>query len=78
MQGIDSLLTTSELDEMTKRRDADGDGNISYEEFVAMVPAVMSSVSASADQSLWSVVNPVGPDSGVECGKLIVDRRMLG
>lgn len=61
---------------MTKRRDADGDGNISYEEFVAMVPAVMSSVSASADQSLWSVVNPVGPDSGVATGVRWVDGKV--
>ncbi|OAL45344.1 EF-hand, partial [Pyrenochaeta sp. DS3sAY3a] len=37
LQGIDGLLTTSELDEMMKRCDVDGDGRISYEEFIAMV-----------------------------------------
>ncbi|KAF2678297.1 EF-hand, partial [Lentithecium fluviatile CBS 122367] len=37
LQGMDSLLTSLELEEMMKRCDANGDGMISYEEFVAMV-----------------------------------------
>ncbi|KAH8728590.1 calmodulin mutant SYNCAM64B, partial [Phaeosphaeriaceae sp. PMI808] len=36
---LDNLLTTAELDEMMKKCDANGDGIITYEEFVAMVPA---------------------------------------
>ena len=41
---LDNLLTTAELDEMMKKCDVDGDGNISYEEFVAMIPVVVSPV----------------------------------
>ncbi|KAF2264672.1 EF-hand [Lojkania enalia] len=65
LQGLDSLLTTSELTEMMKQCDRDDDGMISYEEFVAMVPTIMSPVSASADRSLWEIMSPVEPSSAV-------------
>ena len=68
LQGIDSLLTTSELDEMMKKCDADGDGRISYEEFVAMVPTVMSPISATADHSLWDIMSPTTPSAAVGFG----------
>jgi Ca2+-binding EF-hand superfamily protein/uncharacterized protein (DUF924 family) len=63
LTGLDSLLTTAELDEMMKKCDANGDGIITYEEFVAMVPAMMSPVAGQADQSLWEIMSPVEKSS---------------
>jgi calmodulin len=64
LQGIDSLLTSAELDEMMKRCDADQNGMISYEEFVAMVPGVMSPTSATSEKGLWEILSPVEPHAG--------------
>jgi Ca2+-binding EF-hand superfamily protein/uncharacterized protein (DUF924 family) len=58
---LDDLLTTAELDEMMKKCDANGDGIITYEEFVAMVPSVVSPTLSEADQSLWEIMSPVEP-----------------
>lgn len=65
---MDSLLTTAELDEMMKRCDVDGDGRITYEEFVAMVPAVVSPVPSSSDSSLWEIMSPVERSKEVAFG----------
>lgn len=65
LQGIDSLLTSAELDEMMKRCDTNQDGMISYEEFVAMVPQAISPISAGSEKqqaALWDILSPVeGP-----------------
>ncbi|KAF2003588.1 EF-hand [Amniculicola lignicola CBS 123094] len=63
LQGIDSLLTSSEITEMMKKCDTNGDGLISYEEFMSMVPSLMSPVSAGPDRSLWEIMSPVEPSS---------------
>ena len=37
MKSLGNKLTDKELDDMLKKYDADGDGQISYEEFVVMM-----------------------------------------
>jgi Ca2+-binding EF-hand superfamily protein/uncharacterized protein (DUF924 family) len=71
---LDHLLTTAELDEMMKRCDADGDGIITYEEFVAMVPEMMSPEAGGADQGVWEIVSPV--EKSREVGLGLVDVKM--
>jgi Ca2+-binding EF-hand superfamily protein len=68
LQGIDSLLTSSELTEMMKKCDTNGDGMISYEEFVGMVPAMMSPTTLEVNQNLWDIMSPVEPSSAVVGG----------
>jgi Ca2+-binding EF-hand superfamily protein/uncharacterized protein (DUF924 family) len=68
LQGIDSLLTSSELTEMMKKCDTNGDGMISYEEFVGMVPTMMSPTSLDVNQSLWDIMSPVEPSSAIVGG----------
>ena len=41
IQSLDDLVTTAEVEEMMKVCDTDGNGSISYEEFLAMVPTFM-------------------------------------
>ncbi|KAF2178369.1 EF-hand [Zopfia rhizophila CBS 207.26] len=68
LQGLDSLLTRSEITEMMKKCDANNDGMISYEEFVSLVPVMIMPVSAQADRSLWDIMSPVELSSAVMGG----------
>jgi calmodulin len=68
LDGIDSLLTSSELTEMMRKYDTNGDGMISYEEFLIMVPTMISPTSLDVNQSLWGIMCPFEPSSAVVGG----------
>ena len=63
IRGLDKLITTGEIEDMMKKCDADGNGLLSYEEFVAMVPLSMQqggiiSLSTQTSQSAVPTLPP--------------------
>ena len=52
MTNIGEVLSEEETDELIAEADIDGDGNVNYEEFVAMIFREVRSVSTSYGSSM--------------------------
>lgn len=63
IQSLDDLVTTAEVEEMLKACDVDGNGSVSFEEFLSVAPIIMerraSQISTEPTPAFWNKLKPV-------------------
>jgi uncharacterized protein (DUF924 family)/Ca2+-binding EF-hand superfamily protein len=66
IQSLDDLVTTAEVEEMLKACDVDGNGSVSFEEFLSVAPIIMerraSQISTEPTPAFWNKSKPVQKD----------------